>query len=107
MQELLIEVWHHCPRSQMVAAALSQGGTTAQQDLKYRDIFLGSGFAPLHALLNKPQVPGLLLCAAMPASLLGTCRLGWLLWGKGEGVGGGGGGGHHILNHNLRAWPHL
>lgn len=40
----------------MVAAALSQGGTTSQQDLKYRDIFLGSGFAPLHALLNKPQV---------------------------------------------------
>ena len=56
MQELLVEVWHHCPRSQMVATALSQGGTTSQQDLKYRDVFLGSGFAPLHALLNKPQV---------------------------------------------------
>ena len=69
MQELLIEAWHHCPRSQMVATALSQGGTTSQQDLKYRDIFLGSGFAPLHALLNKPQVPGLCLCKAQLAGL--------------------------------------
>ena len=56
LQELLLEVWHHCPRSQAVAAALSQGGTTSHGVLKYRDVFLGSGFAPLHALLNKPQV---------------------------------------------------
>ncbi|KAL0042381.1 hypothetical protein WJX77_010775 [Trebouxia sp. C0004] len=54
-QELVLEVWHHCPRSQAVAAALSQGGSTSQSHLKYRDVFLGSGFAPLHALLNKPQ----------------------------------------------------
>lgn len=39
-----------------MAAALSQGGTTSQGHLKYRDVFLGSGVAPLHALLNKPQV---------------------------------------------------
>ena len=64
MQELLLEVWHHCPRSQMVATALSQGGTTSQQDLKYRDVFLGSGFAPLHALLNKPQVHKPMFCEA-------------------------------------------
>ncbi len=56
LQELVLEVWHHCPRSQAVAAALSQGASTSQGDLKYRDVFLGSGFAPLHALLNKPQV---------------------------------------------------
>ena len=56
VQEMLVEVWHHCPRSQAVAAALCQGGSAADASLEYRDVFLGSGFAPLHALLNKPQV---------------------------------------------------
>ena len=51
-----MEVWHHCPRSQMVAAAMSQGSTTSDQALKFRDVFLGSGSCPLHSLLNKPQV---------------------------------------------------
>lgn len=71
MQELLLEVWHHCPRSQLVAAALSQGGTTSQEDLKYRDVFLGSGSAPLHSLLTRPQVadlldPNMTCCALIP-----------------------------------------
>ncbi|KAK9816569.1 hypothetical protein WJX72_002083 [[Myrmecia] bisecta] len=53
-QELCLEVHHHCPRSQAVAAALSSGqrrGSRAAQ----RDVFLGSAAVPLTALLNKPQ----------------------------------------------------
>ena len=76
LQELLVEVWHHCPRSQVVAAAMSQGGSTSDQALKFRDVFLGSGSAPLHALLNKPQVCSQLYAqpARVTLSRQITCR---------------------------------
>ena len=58
LQTLCLEVWHHCPRSQAVAAALSQGfmGRPAEGPGQRRDVFLGSASAPLGAVLNKPQV---------------------------------------------------
>lgn len=51
-----MEVWHHCPRSQMVATAMAQGGSASDPAIKFRDVFLGSASLPLHPLLNKPQV---------------------------------------------------
>ena len=58
LQTLCLEVWHHCPRSQAVAAALSQGskGRPAEGPGQRRDVFLGSASAPLGAVLNRPQV---------------------------------------------------
>ena len=56
IQELLLEVWHHCPRSQAVAAALSNGQAGKDGVSQPRDVFLGSATAPLTALLTKPQV---------------------------------------------------
>ncbi len=51
-----MEAWHHCPRSQAVAAALSTGAPSMQLMAGQKDVFLGSGTCSLLPLLTKPQV---------------------------------------------------
>ncbi|GAB4816271.1 hypothetical protein N2152v2_003317 [Parachlorella kessleri] len=63
-QELLVEVWHHLPRAQAVAAALSAGrssqavaggGGADAAGAAEREVFLGSASGPLMDILRRPQ----------------------------------------------------
>jgi hypothetical protein len=54
--EALVEVWHHCPRSQAVAAALSRGLSSSYAMTGQQQVLLGSGHLNLQALLTHPQV---------------------------------------------------
>ena len=74
LQTLCLEVWHHCPRSQAVAAALSQGskGRPAEGPGLPRDVFLGSASAPLGTVLNRPQVGR---CLKSEQAIVGKYRL--------------------------------
>ena len=56
--EARIELWHHCPRSQAVAAALSRGLSSSFAMSGQQQVFLGSGSLPLQGLLTHPQVCG-------------------------------------------------
>lgn len=52
-----VELWHHCPRSQAVAAALSRGLSSSYATLNgQQQVFLGSGSLPLQGLLIHSQV---------------------------------------------------
>jgi hypothetical protein len=53
--EALVEVWHHCPRSQAVAAALSRGLSSSYAMTGQQQVLLGSAHLPLQALLTHPQ----------------------------------------------------
>lgn len=67
-----MELWHHLPRAQAVAAALSAGRSSvaagaAGQDGGgsaggEREVFLGSASGPLLDVLRKPQVGGCCCC---------------------------------------------
>lgn len=56
--EASIELWHHCPRSQAVAAALSRGLSSSYAMTGQQQVFLGSATLPLQGLLIHPQVRG-------------------------------------------------
>lgn len=55
-QDSSVEVWHHCPRSQAVAAALSRGLSSSYAMAGQQQVFLGSSSCPLQGLLTHPQV---------------------------------------------------
>lgn len=54
--ECSVQLWHHCPRSQAVAAALSRGHSSSYVMAGQHQVLLGSGSCPLQALLTRPQV---------------------------------------------------
>lgn len=54
-----VELWHHCPRSQAVAAALSRGLSSSYAMAGQQQVFLGSATLPLQGLLIYPQVPSI------------------------------------------------
>jgi hypothetical protein len=56
--EASVELWHHCPRSQAVAAALSRGLSSSYAMAGQQQVFLGSATLPLQGLLVHPQVRG-------------------------------------------------
>lgn len=65
-QDATLELWHHCARSQAVAAALSRGQASTAGMAGQQQVFLGSGSLPLQGLLTKPQVrcsTGLVPCS--------------------------------------------
>lgn len=66
-----VELWHHCPRSQAVAAALSRGLSSSYAMTGQQQVFLGSATLPLQGLLIHPQVHG----AAQEVD--GSSREGW------------------------------
>lgn len=50
-------VWHHCPRSQAVAAAMSSGRPSSTTGMaSAQRVLLGSADVPLQGLLTCPQV---------------------------------------------------
>lgn len=51
-----LELWHHCPRSQAVVAALSRGLSSSYAMTGQQQVFLGSATLPLQGLLIHPQV---------------------------------------------------
>ncbi|WIA21972.1 hypothetical protein OEZ85_004330 [Tetradesmus obliquus] len=53
--ECSVQLWHHCPRSQAVAAALSRGHSSSYVMAGQQQVLLGSGSCPLQALLTRPQ----------------------------------------------------
>ncbi|KAF6256831.1 hypothetical protein COO60DRAFT_1627040 [Scenedesmus sp. NREL 46B-D3] len=50
-----VELWHHCPRSQAVAAALSRGQSSSYAMAGQQQVLLGSGGCSLQALLTRPH----------------------------------------------------
>lgn len=54
--QLAVELWHHCPRSQAVATALSAGQCSGSAMAAQQAVLLGSGAVGLLPLLLKPQV---------------------------------------------------
>jgi hypothetical protein len=51
-----VSLWHHCPRSQAVAAALAQGQPSGRLMAGQQQVLLGAGSVPLAPLLLRPQV---------------------------------------------------
>ncbi|KAF8057294.1 hypothetical protein HT031_006102 [Scenedesmus sp. PABB004] len=54
-QDCCVEVWHHCPRSQAVAAALARGQSSSYGMAGQQQVLLGSASCPLQGLLTRPQ----------------------------------------------------
>lgn len=52
-EDMVVELWHHCPRAQWVAAVLSSGRASNQQHDQARDVFLGSASCSLGPLLTR------------------------------------------------------
>ncbi|CAD7697351.1 unnamed protein product [Ostreobium quekettii] len=57
-EEMRVEVWHHCPRSQGLVNALSEGRAATGGSTGLRNVFLGTARTPLMHLLTKPQGVG-------------------------------------------------
>jgi hypothetical protein len=62
-----VSLWHHCPRSQAVAAALAQGQPSGKLMAGQQQVLLGAGSVPLAPLLLRPQVGAGVVCE--PSSL--------------------------------------
>lgn len=57
VQQMSVEVWHHCPRSEAVASALAAGHSSTAADCSpaAREVLLGAASCDLAAVLARPE----------------------------------------------------